>query len=112
METLQIISLSLGIVMTGFSLLTLFSEKFRDKILKSKDKKQQEQDREEQQKETDRCLLRDAILANYRIHKDAKEWTVDDYENFKHLYEQYKKLNGNSFVDKLWKIVQTWKITM
>ena len=45
METLQIISLSLGIIMTGFSLLTLFSEKFRDKILKSKDKKQQEQDR-------------------------------------------------------------------
>lgn len=108
METLQIISLSLGIIMTGFSLLTLFSEKFRDKILKSKDKKQKEEEREE----TDRCLLRNAILANYRIHKDAKEWTVDDYENFKHLYEQYKKLNGNSFVDKLWKNVQTWKITM
>lgn len=108
METLQIISLSLGIIMTGFSLLTLFSEKFRDKILKSKDKKQKEEDREE----TDRCLLRNAILANYRIHKDVKEWTVDDYENFKHLYEQYKKLNGNSFVDKLWKNVQTWKITM
>lgn len=112
METLQLISLSLGILMTTLSLLTVCSEKFRDKILKSKDKKQKDEEREEQQRETDRCLLRNAILANYRVHKDVKEWTVDDYENFKHLYEQYKKLDGNSFVEKLWNIVQAWKITM
>ena len=123
MEVLQIISLSLGIIMTGFSLLTVLSEGFRERMLKSKAKreleaKQEEErkalenEREERQRNTDKCLLRDAILTNYRIHKADKEWEIDDYENFEHLYEQYKALGGNSFVDKLWRNVQTWKIIM
>ena len=105
MEILQIISITLGIIMTTLSLLTMCSEKFRDTVLKSKK-------RREEQLETDKCLLRNAILTNYKAHKDKKEWCSDDYENFEHLYKQYKKLGGNSFVDKLWKEVQTWKIIL
>lgn len=109
-QVLQTISLCLGIASSTFALLFLLSDKFRGIFLRSKKQKEQEKEAEAEQKETDKCLLRDAILTNYRMHKDVKEWTSDDYENFEHLYNQYKKLGGNSFVDKLWKNVQTWKI--
>lgn len=33
-----------------------------------------------------------------------------EYENLERLYKQYKKLGGNSFVDKVWNEVQEWKI--
>ena len=112
METLQIISLSLGIVLTVFNLAILLSKKFRGIIRKIILKKEEVGLRDEEQRETDRCLLRNAILMNYKAYKDLKSWTVDDYENFKHMYTQYKKLKGNSFVDKLWKAVQSWEIEM
>ncbi len=102
-ETLQIISLMVGIISGSTTLLILVCKPFRNWLLKAKS------DREDRT-ETDKCLLRDAILTNYRAHKDTQEWTADDYENFEHLYKQYKKLKGNSFVDKLWNKVQSWKI--
>lgn len=108
MQVLQTISLCFGIASSTFTLLFLLSDKFRGIVLKVRKQKETEAE----QKETDKCLLRDAILTNYRAHKDAKEWTIDDYENLKHLYKQYKKLDGNSFVDKLWKNVQSWKIIL
>lgn len=108
MQVLQTISLCFGIVSSAFTLLFLLSDKFRGIVLKVRKQKETEAE----QRETDKCLLRDAILTNYRMHKDAKEWTSDDYENFEHLYNQYKKLGGNSFVDKLWKNVQGWKIIL
>mgnify|MGYP003297251069 CR=1 FL=1 len=33
-----------------------------------------------------------------------------EYENFVLLYEAYKALKGNSFIDKIYKEVQTWKV--
>ena len=110
MEVLQIISLSIGIVTGSFSFLLLVSEKFRNLILKSKKQKTAEKERIDEQKETDKCLLRDAILTNYKASKDVKKIDRDGYENIEHLYNQYKKLGGNSFVDKLWREIQTWEI--
>ena len=33
-----------------------------------------------------------------------------EYENFVKLYEAYKALRGNSFIEKIYKEVQKWEI--
>ena len=33
-----------------------------------------------------------------------------EYENFVYLYEAYKALKGNSFIDKIYKEVQEWEV--
>ena len=33
-----------------------------------------------------------------------------EYENFVFLYEAYKALKGNSFIDKIYSEVKTWEI--
>lgn len=48
-----------------------------------------------------RCLLRSEMLKIYFKHQDAKELRQYEYENFFMLYEAYKKLKGNSFIDKV-----------
>lgn len=57
-----------------------------------------------------KCLLRSAMLAiYYRCNKD-KEITQYDYENFALLYDAYKKYRGNSFIDKVKKEIDTYKV--
>ena len=102
----------MGIVSTSVTLLLLLNDKFRNFILKSKSQKRKEAEAEAEQKETDKCLLRDAILTNYKNYKNVKEIDIDSFENIEHLYNQYKKLGGNSFVDKVWEEVKRWKITI
>ena len=61
-------------------------------------------------KETDRCLLRDRITAIYYKNRVESSLRQYEYENLERLYNQYKKLGGNSFVDKIWKEVQEWEV--
>lgn len=56
------------------------------------------------------CQLRSEMLQiYYRHHKDGVIRQYE-YENFVMLYEAYKSLGGNSFIDKIYKEVQTWEI--
>lgn len=57
-----------------------------------------------------RCLLRSEMLRIYYHNKDRGEIRQYEYENFVLLYEAYKKLKGNSFIDKIYKEVQKWKV--
>ena len=57
-----------------------------------------------------RCQLRSEMLRIYYAHCDDKTIRQFEYENFSMLYEAYKALKGNSFVDKMWKEVQKWEI--
>lgn len=57
-----------------------------------------------------KCQLRSEMLRIYYAHRDAKEIRQYEYENFLMLYEAYKALKGNSFVDKLYKELQAWKV--
>lgn len=109
-ETLQIISLSVSLIINVFTLTALLNSKIREKIFKSKEQRIKETEEKENNIETQKCLLRNAILRNYNLHKFDKEWSVEDYENFAHLYHQYDKLKGNSFVKKLWNEVQDWHV--
>jgi hypothetical protein len=48
-----------------------------------------------------------------RIYYDNREsQTVRqyEYENFVFLYEAYKALKGNSFIDKIYDEVKSWEI--
>ena len=57
------------------------------------------------------CLLRTDMLQIYYKNKDVEKIRQYDYENFIMLYESYKSLGGNSFIDKIYSEVKTWEIT-
>jgi hypothetical protein len=57
-----------------------------------------------------RCQLRSEMLRIYYRNREAGEIRQYEYENFVFLYEAYKALKGNSFIDKIYKEVQTWEV--
>lgn len=57
-----------------------------------------------------KCEHRAEMLRTYYHNKDAKKIRQYEYENFVMLYKSYKALKGNSFIDKIYKEVQTWEI--
>ncbi len=57
-----------------------------------------------------KCLLRSEMLRIYYRHRDTGEIRQYEYENFVYLYEAYKKLKGNSFIDKIYAEVKKWII--
>lgn len=58
----------------------------------------------------EKCQLRSDMLQIYYHNRDQKAIRQYEYENFVMLYEAYKALKGNSFIDKIYQEVQTWKI--
>lgn len=57
-----------------------------------------------------RCQLRSDMLGIYYHNKESKTIRQYEYENFVFLYEAYKCLKGNSFIDKIYSEVKTWEI--
>lgn len=57
-----------------------------------------------------KCQLRSEMLRIYYHNREAETIRQYEYENFVMLYEAYKALKGNSFIDKIYKEVQTWEI--
>lgn len=57
-----------------------------------------------------KCLLRSDMLHIYYHCRDKRIIRQYEYENFVMLYEGYKALKGNSFIDKIYKEVQEWDI--
>ena len=57
-----------------------------------------------------RCQLRSEMLRTYYHHKESKKIRQYEYENFVYLYGAYKALKGNSFIDKIYREVQSWEI--
>lgn len=60
--------------------------------------------------EGEKCQLRSDMLRIYYAHLEEKIIRQYEYENFVKLYEAYKALKGNSFIDKIYKEVKTWQI--
>lgn len=60
--------------------------------------------------EGQKCQLRSEMLKIY--YRNCEKETIHqyEYENFAMLYDAYKALKGNSFVDKLWEDVKHWDI--
>lgn len=57
-----------------------------------------------------RCLLRSDMLTIYYRHKETETIRQYELENFILLYKAYKALKGNSFIDKIYKEVMSWKV--
>ena len=57
-----------------------------------------------------KCQLRTNMLDTYYKNKDKKTIHQYEYENFVFLYEAYKALKGNSFIDKIYAEIKTWEI--
>lgn len=59
-----------------------------------------------------KCQLRSEMLRIYYQNQETEEIRQYEYENFVMLYEAYKALNGNSFIDKIYEEVHSWDITI
>jgi hypothetical protein len=57
-----------------------------------------------------KCQLRSDMLQIYYRHIESGSIRQYEYENFVMLYEAYKALGGNSFIDKIYEEVKTWKV--
>lgn len=57
-----------------------------------------------------KCQLRSEMLRIYYRNRESKVIHQYEYENFVFLYEAYKALKGNSFIDKIYNELKTWEI--
>ncbi|MBR7132334.1 MAG: hypothetical protein IKD04_02265 [Clostridia bacterium] len=57
-----------------------------------------------------KCQLRSEMLRIYYHNREAQTIRQYEYENFIMLYEAYKALKGNSFIDKIYSEVKSWEI--
>ena len=57
-----------------------------------------------------KCQLRSDMLQIYYHNKDDKKIRQYEFENFVLMYEAYKALKGNSFIDTIYNEVKKWEI--
>jgi hypothetical protein len=57
-----------------------------------------------------KCLMRTDMLQIYYHNREKRKIRQYEYENFVMLYEAYKALKGNSFIDKIYEEVHEWEI--
>lgn len=57
-----------------------------------------------------KCQLRTEMLRIYYHNRESKTIRQYENENFVFLYDAYKSLKGNSFIDKIYKEVQEWEV--
>ena len=57
-----------------------------------------------------KCQLRSEMLRIYYHNREKGVSRQYEYENFVMLYEAYKALKGNSFIDKIYEEVRSWEI--
>ena len=57
-----------------------------------------------------RCQLRNEMLRTYYHNREERQIRQYEYENFVMLYEAYKALKGNSFIDRIYSEVKEWEI--
>ena len=60
--------------------------------------------------EGQKSLLRSEMLQIYYRNRESGVIHQYEYENFVFLYEAYKALKGNSFIDKIYSEVKAWEI--
>ena len=57
-----------------------------------------------------KCLLRSDMLSIYYHNRESETIRQYELENFVLLYNAYKALRGNSFIDKIKNDVMKWKV--
>lgn len=62
--------------------------------------------------EGQRCQMRTEMLRIYYANRDKEEIRQFELENFIALYEGYKALKGNSFIEKIYQEIMKWKVIL
>lgn len=57
-----------------------------------------------------KCQLRSEMLRIYYHNHTIEKIRQYEYENFVSLYEAYKALGGNSFIDKIYNEIKNWDV--
>ena len=57
-----------------------------------------------------KCQLRSEMLRIYYHNRESEFIRQYEFENFIMLYEAYKALKGNSFIDKIYEEVKKWEV--
>lgn len=57
-----------------------------------------------------KCQLRSEMLRIYYRHHEDGKIRQYEYENFVYCFEAYRAMRGNSFIEKIYKEVQTWDV--
>lgn len=57
--------------------------------------------KENNQEKALKCLLRSAITSKYYVYTELKEIPHYEKENIAYMYEQYKAMGGNSYIDNI-----------
>ncbi len=68
--------------------------------------------RKEQEKisEGQKCQLRTDMMRTYYKNRDAKKLRQYEAENFVKMYQAYKAMGGNSFIDEIYNHVTQWDV--
>lgn len=59
--------------------------------------------RDNNQQEALKCLLRSVITSKYYVYTEIGEIPVYEKENIIYMYEQYKAMGGNSYIENIMK---------
>lgn len=68
--------------------------------------------RQEQAKirEGQKCQLRSDMMRTYYKNRDARKLRQYEAENFVMMYQAYKAMGGNSFIDEIYAHVTEWDV--
>lgn len=55
-------------------------------------------------------ILRQKIMTIYRDYKNIRQFPIYKKEALDELYKDYKKQDGNSYIDKYYNRMKTWKV--
>ena len=97
----------------GAALITIilfFIKPFRQWFFNAKKQRRKTEKEEAAERESVRCLLRSEIVRIYYANRERRALYSFEYENVVKLYEAYKEMGGNSFVDRIWDEIQDWEI--
>lgn len=61
-------------------------------------------------REGQKCQLRTDMLRTYHKNKDARRLRQYEAENFVLMYQAYKAMGGNSFIDEIYEHVTKWDV--
>jgi len=89
-----------GLILNVSTVIALLAKPIREKLFGISD-----------MREGQKCMLRSGMLSIYYAGKDHDSRIRQyEYENFVLMYQAYKAMKGNSFIDKIYKEVQEMEV--
>ena len=99
MEIFLIITQIAGCITAIMTAVAIFVKPIRQRIFNSK-----------KANDGEKCLLRCEILDIYYKGLEKREIHQYEAENLVKLYEAYKALGGNSFIEEVYSDIKEWKV--